>query len=161
LRELAVRLLTKEDLIRFIVLAEDRGYLKKQLPAIAQMHDIQESLAQAACLLARFGCELQAEERFKEAEFVQRLALALDADHYFTNLPLAATYYETGRYEDARPLFERGLAQLEKLTANTGAEVQPFSPALCLGPDIAIGELRGLYGGKYEACLKACGAKGK
>ena len=36
-------------------------------------------------------------------------------DEYFTNLPLAATYHETGRYADALPLFKHGFTQLKIL----------------------------------------------
>jgi hypothetical protein len=153
LREFVARLGTKEDVIRFIVLAEDCGHVKERFPSIARKIDLHEAMMEVACLLARFGYQLQQEGRLREAEFVQKLALPLGPDAYFTNLPLAATYYETGRYEDARPLFERGLAQLEQLTAGDGAGT--LSPSRCLAPDAELGKLRGVYRGKYDACLKA------
>jgi tetratricopeptide (TPR) repeat protein len=157
LREIIARLSSKEDVIRFISLAEDCGHVKERFPAIARRVDLNEAMAEVACLLARFGYQLQQEGRLKEAEFVQKLALLLGPECYFTNLPLAATYYETGRYSEARPLFERGLAQLEKFARSAGA----LSPARCLAPDAEIGTLRGAYRGKYDACLKAVGSDKK
>ena len=114
-------------------------------------------MAEVACLLARFGYQLQQEGRLKEAEFVQQLALPLGPDCYFTSLPLGATYYETGRYDEARSLFERGFAQLDKIgvPGATGA----FSPARCLAPEVELGRLRAVYCGKYEACLKEVASK--
>jgi hypothetical protein len=156
LRELVRRLKTKEDVLRFISLSEDCGHVKQLYSRIAQNPDLEQAMAEVACVLARFGCELQSEGRLKEAEFVQRLALPLGPDRYFTTLPLAATYYDTGRYRDARPLFERGLAHLEQL-ANNGAADQRFAPAACLGTDADVLKMRAAYRGKYEACLRATG----
>jgi hypothetical protein len=153
LREIIARLGNKEDVIRFLILAEDCGHLKENLPALAGKIDLDEAMTHVACLLARFGYELQKEGRLKEAEFVQRLALPLGPDWYFTNLPLAGTYYETGRYAEARPLFERGLAQLEALTDGAGA----LSPARCLAPGAEVAKLRGIYRGKYNECLREVG----
>jgi hypothetical protein len=150
LRELVSRLATKENVLRFITLAEDRGHVKEQFPSLARKVDLNEAMAEVACLLARFGYELQQDGRLKEAEFVQRLALPLCPNCYFTNLPLAATCYDTGRYDEARPLFERGLAQLENKAIGAGA----LTPARCLAPDAELGKLRGAYRGKYDACLK-------
>jgi hypothetical protein len=158
LRELVARLANKEDVMRFISLAEDCGYLKQRLPDIARVDDFDEAMAQVACLLATFGYQLQKDGRLKEAEFVQKLALPLGPDRYFTNLPLAATYYDTGRYADARPLFERGLRQLEQLAVGGDGDAQPFAPSACLGPDVDAVKLRASYLGKYEACLRAAGS---
>ncbi|MBM4264656.1 MAG: hypothetical protein FJ145_24930 [Deltaproteobacteria bacterium] len=113
LSELIVRLASKEAVMRFVSLAEDYGYTKDKLPNIARDFEPARATEEVACLLARFGYEIQKEERFKEAEFVQQLALALGPDCYFTNLTLAATYHKTGRHEEARPLFEHGLARLD------------------------------------------------
>ena len=159
LRELIARLKSKEDVIRFISLAEDCGHVTQRFPGIAQKGNIDEAIAEVACLLARFGYELQQEGRWKEAEFVQRLALPLCPECYFTTLPLAATYYETGRYGEARPLFERGLEHLEKLTGADGATAQSFSPARCLAPHVELAGLRGAYRGKYDACLREVRSK--
>jgi hypothetical protein len=158
LREIVARLGTKEDVMRFISLTEDCGHVKQRFPGIARNADLNQAMAEVACLFARFGYQLQQEGRLKEAEFVQKLALPLSPDRYFTNLPLAATYYDTGRYSDARPLFERGLAQLEKLADGTA---QPFAPAACLAADADAVKLRASYRGKYEACLRAAGSNRK
>ncbi|MGH7928493.1 MAG: hypothetical protein ACREQV_11935, partial [Candidatus Binatia bacterium] len=104
LREVIARLRSKEDVIRFISLAEDCGHVKERFPSIARKGDPDEAMAEVACLLARFGYQLQQEGCLKEAEFVQKLALPLCPECYFATLPLAATYYETGRYSEARPL---------------------------------------------------------
>jgi hypothetical protein len=157
LREIVRCLSTKEDVMRFISLAEDCRYVKEHFPAIAKKADLNEAMAEIACLLTRFGCQLQKEGRLKEAEFVQKLALPLGPNHYFTNLPLAAVYYETGRYSEARPLFESGLAQLEKVARDRSASPR-FSPAACLGTDDDAVKLRASYLGKYQECLKARGA---
>ena len=159
LRELVARLATKQDVMRFISLAEDSGHVKQRFPGIARSADLNQAMAEVACLLARFGYELQKEGRFKEAEFVQKLALPLGPDRYFTNLPLAATYYETGRYADARPLFERGLRELEKLVDGSDGNAQPFAPSACLEGDADAVKLRASYLGKYESCLRAAGSK--
>ncbi|HEY7554386.1 MAG TPA: tetratricopeptide repeat protein [Candidatus Binatia bacterium] len=158
LREIIARLCTKEDVMRFISLTEDCGHVKQRFPGIAKNTDLNQAMAEVACLLAQFGYQLQQEGRLKEAEFVQKLALPLSQDSYFTNLPLADTYYDTGRYADARPLFERGLAQLEKFADGTDGAAQPFAPAACLGADADAVKLRASYRGKYEACLRATGS---
>jgi hypothetical protein len=157
LREVVARLGSKEDVIRFISLAEDCGHVKERFPGIARRSDLNDAMAEVACLLARFGYQLQQEGRLKEAEFVQKLALPLGPDCYFTNLPLAATYYETGRLNEARLLFERGLAHLENFAAGSGAGA--LAPARCLAPEADIGKLRGMYRGKYDACLKEAAGK--
>jgi hypothetical protein len=156
LREVVERLANKEDVLRFISLAEDCGHVKERFPSIARKADLNDAMAEVACLLARFGYQLQQEGRLKEAEFVQQLALPLGPDCYFTSLPLAATYYETGRYGQARSLFERGFAQLDKIGVS---DASAFSPARCLAPELELGRLRAVYGGKYEACLKQVGSK--
>jgi hypothetical protein len=159
LREIVARLRSKEDVIRFISLAEDRALVKERFPSIARKGDLDDAMAEVACLLACFGCQLQDEGRLKEAEFVQKLALPLCPECYFTMLPLAATYHDTGRHGEARPLFERGLAQLDKLTAAEGAGKQPFSAARCSAFDVDLARLRGAYLGKYDACLREVGSK--
>ncbi len=112
-------------------------------------------MGEVACLFTRFGFQLQEQGRYKEAEFVQKIALQLKPDQYFTNLPLAANYYDTGRHADALPLFERGLAQVRDFGKNTGPAAPDFSPAKCLGTDAKITTLGNRYKKMYEACLKA------
>jgi tetratricopeptide (TPR) repeat protein len=116
-------------------------------------------MAEVACLFARFGFRLQTEERYREAEFVQKLALRLQPYQYFTNLPLAATYHETGRHDDALPLFEQGLARFQDFEKNINTVEPALSPEKCLGPDVEIRKLRNRYRKMYEACLKATEGK--
>ena len=116
-------------------------------------------MAEVACLFARFGFRLQTEERYREAEFVQKLALRLQPNQYFTNLPLAATYHETGRYDDALPLFEQGLARFQDFENNIKDVETAMSPTKCLGPEVEIRKLWNHYRKMYEACLKATEGK--
>lgn len=146
LSELIARLATTENVMRFVALAEDYGYIKDQLPAIARELDPARAMQEGACLLTRFGHELQQQERFKEAEFVQQLALALAPDCYFTNLTLAATYHKTGRHEQARPLFARGLAHLDE----AGSE---SSFVNCLGELDAVA-MRSAWREMHDDCVK-------
>jgi hypothetical protein len=159
LAELVSRLGSKEDVMRFVSVSEDYAYQRDHYPEIARKIDLEAALAEIACLFARFGFRLQEEERYKEAEFVQKLALRLQPDQYFTNLPLAATYHETGRYDAALPLFEQGLARVQDFETNNKAVEAVLSPAKCLGPDVEIKKLRNRYRKMYEACLKATEGK--
>ena len=68
-------------------------------------------MREVALWLAGFGQRLQAEARYREAEFVQKLAVRVQPEESFTLLPLAATYYKTERYADAAALFRQGLAR--------------------------------------------------
>ena len=106
-----------------------------------------------------FGFQLQTEGRLREAEFVQKLAIRLQPNQYFTNLPLAATYHETGRHDDALPLFEQGLARFQEFENNIKEAETALSPTKCLGPDIEIGTLKNRYRKMYEGCLKATEGK--
>jgi hypothetical protein len=85
--------------------------------------------------------------------------LQLQPDQYFTNLPLAATYHETGRHGEALPLFEQGLARYQDLEKNTKPADSTLSPTNCLGSDVEIGKLRNRYRKMYEACRKATEGK--
>ncbi len=153
--ELVSRLRSKEDIMRFISVSEEYRYLRDHYPAIAQGTDLEAAMAEVACLFANFGSRLHAEGRFKEAEFVQKLALLLQPHQYFTTLPLAATYHETGRHADALPLFERGLAHVKKFTEDTNHRDSPLSPAKCLGADTEITKLQKSYRKMYADCRKA------
>ncbi len=112
LAEIVARFGTKENVFRFVSLAESYRFDRSQLPAIAANRDLETAMREIALWLAEFGNRLHKEQSFKQAEFVQKLALDLQPDQYFTNLPMAATYFERGRYDDAGPLFKEGLAQL-------------------------------------------------
>ncbi|MGB7948294.1 MAG: tetratricopeptide repeat protein [Candidatus Binatia bacterium] len=159
LAEIVSRLRSKEDVMRFVSVSEDYRYNQEHYPSLAARTDLNEALSEIACLWAKFGYGLQANGRLKEAEFVQKLALQLQPDRYFTNLPLAATYCETGRYTDALPLFEQGLAQLEKFSKGADPEQQQWSLAKCLDPDADAKKLRNGYKKMYETCLKATEGK--
>jgi tetratricopeptide (TPR) repeat protein len=159
LAELVSRFRSKEDLMRFVSVSEDYGYYRDQYPKIATRIDLEAAMAEVACLFARFGFRLQTEERYREAEFVQKLALRLQPNQYFTNLPLAATYHETGRHDDALPLFEQGLARFQDFEKNINTVEPALSPEKCLGPDVEIRRLRNRYRKMYEACLKATEGK--
>jgi tetratricopeptide (TPR) repeat protein len=159
LAELVSRLRSKEDVMRFISVSEDYGYQREYYPELARKVDLEAAMAEVACLFAHFGFRLQAEARYREAEFVQKLALRLQPNQYFTNLPLAATYHETGRNEEALPLFEQGLARFQDFESNAKAADPELSPVRCLGPDVEISKLRNRYRKMYEACLKAAEKK--
>jgi tetratricopeptide (TPR) repeat protein len=145
--------------MRFVSVSEDYGYQRDHYPEIATRIDLEAAMAEVACLFARFGFRLQGEERYREAEFVQKLALRLQPNQYFTNLPLAATYHETGRHDDALPLFEQGLARFQDFENDIKTVEPAFSPEKCLGPDVEIRKLRNRYRKMYEACLKATEGK--
>jgi tetratricopeptide (TPR) repeat protein len=156
LAELISRLHSKEDVMRFVSVSEDYGYQRNPYPELARKIDLDAAMKQVACLFAAFGFQLQGEGRYREAEFVQKLALRLQPDQYFTTLPLAATYHETGRHAEALPLFEQGLARFQDYEKN----VEPaFSPPKCLGPDAEIDKLQNRYRKMYETCRKATEGK--
>jgi tetratricopeptide (TPR) repeat protein len=156
LAEIVSRFRSKEDVMRFVSVSEDYGYQRDHYPKIATRIDLEAAMAEVACLFAGFGFRLQAEERYREAEFVQKLALRLQPNQYFTNLPLAATYHETGRHAEALPLFEQGLARFHDIEKNA----EPgLSPAKCLGPDVEVNKLQNRYRKMYEACRKATEGK--
>ena len=153
------RLQSKEDVMRFISLSEDYGYKRDPYPELASRIDLDAAISEIACLFSRLGFRLQAEGRYREAEFVQKLALRLQPNEYFTTLPLAATYHETGRYADALPFFKSGFAQLERFETNIDSFKSVFSPANCLAPNEEREQLRQRYQSLYEACLKATEGK--
>jgi len=159
LAEVVSRFQSKEDVMRFVSVSEDYGYHRDHYPEIATRVDLELAMAEVACLFARFGFQLQTEGRLREAEFVQKLAIRLQPNQYFTNLPLAATYHETGRHNDALPLFEQGLARFQDFENSIKAVETTLSPAKCLGPDVEIRKLRNRYRKMYEACLKATEGK--
>jgi hypothetical protein len=111
--EIVTRLKSKENVFRFVALAEEHRFNRKQLPVIAKNPDREKAMREVALWLGDFGNGFQKENRLKEAEFVQKLALGLQPDQPFTQLALAATYYKMERHADAAPLFKRGLAHVE------------------------------------------------
>lgn len=150
LAEIVKRLKTKEDVFRFVSLAEGYRYDRKRLPAIARKKDMEAAMHDVARWLGDFGNRLQKKNRLKEAEFVQKLALGLQPDQYFTNLPLATTYFRMERYSDAVPLFEQGLVRLAKSAAGSAL----------LDGLANVKELRASYEEMYAACLKAAANQG-
>ena len=151
------RLSSKEDVMRFISLSEDYAYHRDRYPELAARIDLDTAIAEIACLFSRFGFRLQTERRYREAEFVQKLALRLQPDEYFTTLPLAATYHETGRHADALPLFEQGLARAKEFDQKPDPVKAEFTPAKCLTAEAELTKLRNRYNKMYHACLKAVG----
>jgi tetratricopeptide (TPR) repeat protein len=158
LAELVARFQNKEDLMRFVSVSEDSDYHRKQYPEFAKLK-LEAAMTEIACLFSAFGFGLQTTGRYKEAEFVQRLALRLQPDQYFTTLPLAVTYHETGRHADALPLFESGLEKVLDGAKARMHEALAFPPSKCLAPDAELTELRRRYKKMYEACLKAIESK--
>ncbi|HEU4339982.1 MAG TPA: hypothetical protein VFU31_00275 [Candidatus Binatia bacterium] len=150
LREVVSRLVSKEDVFRFVSLVEGYRYDQTHFSSIAGKEDLDLAMTEIACLLANFGIRLQGEDRLKEAEFVQKLAAKLQPNQYFTKLPLAVTYYKMERYGEALSLFKEGLAEFEKFAKGPKPMEQMPSPVNWLGPDAKIA-----YKEMYEACLKA------
>jgi len=148
LAELVGRLRSKEDVFRFVSLAEGYRFDRKQLPTIAAKPDMEAAMREVALWLADFGSRLQKQNCFKEAEFVQKLALGLQPDQYFTTLPMATTYYKLARHDEAALLFKQGLAQLEN--SDDGAAFLD-----CLETGANLEELRTTYQEMYATCLKA------
>ena len=159
LAEIVSRFPTKEDAMRFVSVSEDYGYHRDHYPGLAAKTDLEAAMGEIACLFARFGFQLQEQGRYMEAEFVQKLALRLQPDQYFTNLPLAVSYHETGRHADALPLFERGLAQVNDLERKAGPAAPEYSPANSLWTDAEIRKFRNRCKKMYAACLKATEVK--
>jgi len=153
--QLVSRLRSKEDVIRFVSVSEDYRYQRTHYPELSKQTNLDDAMTEIACLFARFGFRLQREERYKEAEFVQKLALRLQPHQYFTKLPLAATYHSTGRHSDALPLFEEGLTNFDEFEKGRRSDDQAFSPAACLGAEIDSREFRDRYEKLREACRKA------
>lgn len=155
LAEIVTRLRTKENVFRFLSLAEGYRFNRKQLPGIVARNDMETAVRELAVWLGQFGNRLQREIRLKEAEFVQKLALALQPDQYFTKLPLAATYYKMERYAEAVPLLEQGLAELEKATDGVGWKAEAPPVLDFLEPGANLRELRAGYEEMHAICLRA------
>jgi len=150
LAEIIARFGTKENVFRFVSLAENYRLNDTQLPAIAANRDMETAMREVALWLVDFGNRLHKEKSFKQAEFVQKLALNLQPDQYFTNLPLAATLLKMERYDEAAALFKDGLVQLENC-----ADGAAFLDRLETGANLK--ELRANYEEMYATCLRARG----
>ena len=148
LTELITRFGTKENVFRFVSLAENYRLNETQLAAIAANRDTETAMREVALWLVDFGNRLHKEKSFKQAEFVQKLALDLQPDQYFTNLPLATTLLKMARYDEAAPLFKDGLVQLENC-----ADGAAFLDRLEAGAN--LDELRARYREMSDSCWKA------
>lgn len=156
LAEIVARLKSKEDVMRFISLAEGYRFNREHLPEIASNRDIDSAMQQVALWLVNFGHQLQKEDRLKQAEFVQKLALGLEPEGHFTKLGLATTYYKLARYADAVPLFEQGFASLENFADEViPHDEQGLTVTDGLPPDATASDLKALHKPMYEACLNA------
>lgn len=154
LMEVVARLDSKENVMRFISLSEGYRFHQSRISQIARNPDIESAMAEIACMLGSLGNRLLNEGRLKNAEFVHRLALQLQPRQYFTNLPLAVTYYNLERFSEAAPLFQRGLAQLESVQVATAPAEQLALAAECLESDANHAQLKDTFRKLHEACLK-------
>jgi hypothetical protein len=151
LAELIKRLKTKEDVFRFISVAEGYRYDRRRLPETVKNESLEIAMHDIARWLGDFGSRLQKQNRLKEAEFMQRLALQLQPDQYFTNLPLAATYFRMERYADALPLFEKGLAGFKEPAGEAAVSLDGLTR------DADADASRTSYEEMYAASLRATG----
>lgn len=117
LAEIVARLGSKEDVFRFVSLAEGYRFDRQQLPVIAANRNPDAAIRYVVLWLVDFGKRLHSENQLKQAEFVQKLALRFEPDRVFTLLPLATTYRKMARHEEAAALFEAGLSRLESCAA--------------------------------------------
>lgn len=108
-REISSRLGTKEDVIRFIIISERHLLDRTHFLRFATDSSPEHAAFSVAMLLTSLGNKLQGQGELGEAEWAQSLALRIQPDNSAVMLPLAVTYYLTGRYTEAIPLFERGL----------------------------------------------------
>lgn len=158
LAEIIARLRSKEDVLRFVSLAEGYRFNRERLPAIAGNENIEAAMRKVALWLVSFGQRLRHENRLKQAEFVQKLALSLEPERYFTHLALAATYHRMARYSDAAALFERAFAQLDNSAEGlVPADERNVFTADGLVPNHTITDLKARYQPMYEACLNGAG----
>jgi tetratricopeptide (TPR) repeat protein len=155
--EIVARLGSKESVFRFVALAEEHRFNRKQLPAIANNPNRETAMREVALWLCDFGNRLQRENHLKEAEFVQKLALGLQPDQPFTQLPLAATYYKMARYDQAAPLFKEGLAQLAKSADGAGPRSETLAFLDGIEPGATLKDPRAEYATMYATCLKLTG----
>ena len=118
---------------------------------------MEAAMRAVALWLADFGSRLQKKNSLKEAEFVQKLALGLQSNQYFTKLPLATTYYKMARYDEAAPLFKEGLAQLAKSADGAGPSSEALAFLDGIEPGATLNDVGAGYERMYAACLKLTG----
>ncbi|NIO06460.1 MAG: hypothetical protein GTO40_00165, partial [Deltaproteobacteria bacterium] len=159
LAEIVSRFSTLEDTVRFMSISEDYGYVRDHYTSLAGQPDLEAAMREIAVLFARFGLKLQEEGRYKEAAFVQKLALLLQPGQYFTKLPLAVSYYEMEQFDDALPLFEGGLAPV---SGDVEPSQTPEHETVAKNPlwtDAEMRKYRNRCKKLYAACLKAAERK--
>ena len=158
LRELTVRLGSKDDVISFIILTERYGFDRERIPRLIAGGDLQSSMASIARSLGSLGNRLQAQGRLDEAESVLRLALRLEPDESAIILPLALNCYYMGRYLDAIPMFQRGLPLFEQFTQRWGSVLEGLSlPEESFGSSEDYSDMSSFYRNIYEECLTHAG----
>ncbi len=161
LKEIVARLGTKEELMRFVTLVEGYDFIGEEMPNAAANDDIEAGIFGIACVLGRFGNQLQQDGQLKQAEFVQKLALRLQPNQYFTNLPLAITYFKMERYDEAVPKFKRGLAQLQRFQKEINPPERVSSVENCHAPHADTKEFELSCKEMYAASLKATGRESR
>ncbi len=164
LREITTRLSSKEDVVRFIVISEAHRLERTHFPRIAADSSPEHAAFSVAMLLGSLGNKLLGEGQLGDAENAQSLALRLQPDNPGTMLPLAATYYTTGRYAEAIPLFERGLPLFSSEQEKSDKLFDFFEhfPAIpreeLFGSPSDMVQLEQVYREMYEDCLRHVGS---
>ena len=158
LRDLTIRLGSKDNVISFIILTERYGFDRERIPRLLTGGDLQSSMGSMARSLGSLGNRLQAQGRLDEAESVLRLALQLEPDESAIILPLALNCYYMGRYLDAIPLFQRGIPLFEKFTQRWEPILEGLSlPQESFGSPGDYDDMLGFYRKIYEECLTHAG----
>ncbi len=164
LREISSRLGTKEDVTRFTIISEAYRLDRTHYPGFAADSTPEHAAFSVAMLLGSLGNKLLGEGQLGDAENAQSLALRLQPDNSAAMLPLAGTYYLTGRYADAIPLFERGLPLFlsDREKADKLYDLFEHFPAIpreeLFGSPSDIVQLEQAYREMYEDCLRHVGS---
>jgi tetratricopeptide (TPR) repeat protein len=109
LMELASRLMDKDNVIEFIVLAERHGLHRERLPGLAG-YESEWAMRAVSNALA----ELADGARGSTAKSARSLAVMVDPDNPKAAIALAADYYGAKRFADALGLLERALPLCEQ-----------------------------------------------
>lgn len=108
LMELTSRLMDKDNVIEFILLAEKHKLERHQIPKIAQ-NDAGTALRSLSEELANFAARL----RPREAETAYNLAVMIDPSNARAMYGLAKGCYAGKRYQEAKSLFEQAIPLCE------------------------------------------------
>ena len=109
LMELASRLMDKDKVIEFIVLAERHGLHRERFRSLAS-YDGEAAMRAVSNALS----DLADGARGRTAKSARTLAVMIDPDNPKAALALAADYYGAKRFEDALGLLERALPLCEQ-----------------------------------------------